>query len=441
MKSVSLKGVSKRYRIYRKHRDILTKALSFGRVDRGQDFWALKDINLEVERGTTLGVLGRNGAGKSTLLQVASGILQPTSGSVQVVGRPVLLQIGAGINLEYSGRENVMLNGLILGIERKKILQKFDEIEAFADLGEFMDQPVKTYSSGMRARLGFAIAVNVEPDVLIVDETLSVGDAVFKHMGLQKMRELRDSGTTILFVSHSPGMVKNFCTEAALIHKGELLGHGETAEIVDRYQALLSSIEAKNGSGKQGEGQTDYDIGELDEEADEDQFVSKPTPGRQTPSLRHGTGEARVSSVEVLDEQGDPTVARPLNSNVTVRVNVEYFQNVESSVVNIVLRNKGGLDIFSTNTNREKSKIGRRREGEKAVVDFMFPVPLQHGAYSVSASVANQNSRRVYMDWLDVAAVFKVERPEGTGAVKGLIHIPTEVRIHDLDQKQRSKSA
>lgn len=440
MPAVSLKGVSKQYRIYPSQRDRLVEAASFGKIKRGHDFWALKNINLEVERGTTLGVLGRNGAGKSTLLQVVSGVLQPTTGSVQVNGRPVLLQIGAGINTEYTGRENVVLNGLILGIEHKKIMEKFDEIEAFADLGEFMDQPVKTYSSGMRARLGFAIAINVEPDVLIVDETLSVGDAVFKHMGLQKMRELRDTGTTILFVSHSPGMVKNFCTEAALIHKGELLGHGDTAEITDRYQALLSSVEAEK-AGSKTSGIRTYDIGELDEEAEETELEDSASSNGRTPSLRHGTGEAKVSSVEVLDELGQPIQATEFDSTVTVRVHLEYFEDVEGSIVSIVLRNKGGLDVFSTNTNREKVKIGEKRVGDKITTDFTFPVPLKHGSYSVSAAVSHLRSKKVYMDWVDVAAVFKVERPQGSGIVKGLFHVPTEVLVHGPERKRQSKSA
>src|SRR3712207_6744186 len=190
MPAVSVKGVSKKYRIFPSGRARLKEALSLGRKRYSHDFWALQDIDLEVEPGTTLGILGRNGAGKSTLLNIIAGIRPPTSGTVEVNGRLVALSgLGAGFNMEFTGRENIMLNGLILGIEREELLERFDDIAAFADIGEFIDQPIKTYSSGMRSRLGFAVAINVEPDVLILDETLAAGDAVSKEAALQKDRK------------------------------------------------------------------------------------------------------------------------------------------------------------------------------------------------------------------------------------------------------------
>jgi ABC-type polysaccharide/polyol phosphate transport system ATPase subunit/acylphosphatase len=199
-----------------------------------------------------VGILGRNGAGKSTLLDIIAGIRQPTTGTVKVNGRLIALAgMGAGFNKEFTGRENVMLNGLILGMERREILKRFEDIAALADIGDFMDQQLKTYSSGMRSRLGFAVAANVEPDVLILDETLAVGDAVYKQTALRKMYELRDSGTTILFVSHSAKMVKEFCTQAILLHEGRLLEFGEVTQVIDRYQNLVSS--AKTQGNRQSE--------------------------------------------------------------------------------------------------------------------------------------------------------------------------------------------
>ena len=225
--AVSLKGIGKKYRISPSRSSRLKEALSFGKVKRSHDFWALQDIDLEVKPGTTLGILGRNGAGKSTLLRIISGVLQPTTGTVEVNGRlTAIFGLGSGFNPEFTGRENAMLNGLILGIDHQEMLERFDEIAAFAEIGEFMDQPVRTYSSGMRSRLGFAVAVNVDPDILVLDEALSAGDAAFKKKALQRMYDLRDSGTTILFVSHSMGMVKKFCTDAVLLHKGRLVTSG-----------------------------------------------------------------------------------------------------------------------------------------------------------------------------------------------------------------------
>ncbi len=447
MPAVTLKGVSKKYRIYPRHRDRMKELLSFGKARHGHDFWALKDIDLEIEPGSAVGILGRNGAGKSTLLKIVSGVLQPSSGTVEINGRlAALLQLGAGFNPEFTGRENVMLNGLILGIERREMLDRFDEIAAFADIGEFMEQPVKTYSSGMRARLGFAVSVNVEPDILIVDETLSVGDAVFRHMGLQRMRELRDSGTTIFFVSHSTGMVKNFCKEAALLHQGSMIAYGDTAEVADRYQALLSSVEAKRGGIIASSEQTpEYD---MDDEAYDDEaaagspsFKSDPTLERRSSGFRHGTGEARIASVELLDETGAPTEEVIQDSTITVRTHIEYKEKLQGSVVGITLRNRAGLDVFSTNTQLEKTKVGNTDKDDQRVVDFSFQVPLQDGPYSVSASVSHLRNRDLYMDWVDVAAVFRVERPQTRGAVKGLVYIPATIKIHAPDRKRQSKSA
>ena len=436
--AVHLEGVSKRYRIYRRQRDRLKEALTLGRVKRGHDFWALQDIDLKVERGTTLGILGRNGAGKSTLLQVISGVLQPTGGTVRVEGQIVFLQLGAGFNPKFTGRENVMLNGLILGIEREKVLERFEEIEAFADIGEFMDQPVKTYSSGMRARLGFAVAINVEPDILIVDETLSVGDAVFRHMGLQKMRELRDRGTTILFVSHSVGMVKNFCTEAALLHKGRLLAHGDTSETLDRYQALISRSQAQQRFDLPNPDQApNYNIDE-DGGSLSPSFKENPELDRRVSGFRHGTGEARISNVELLDRTGSPVNMVNPDSTLTVRVHLEYMEAVNNSALNITLRNKSGLDVFSTSTALENARLGKRAAGERVIVDFTLPVPLQHGPYSVTAALNYPHNRNLYMDWLDVAAAFNISRPSDRSNIPGLVHIPTKVEIHSPDREQNT---
>lgn len=444
MSAVSLRGVSKVYRLFPRQRDRLKEAASLGRLQRGHDFWALKDVNLEIEKGTTLGILGRNGAGKSTLLKIVSGVLQPSHGVREIDGRLVaLLQLGAGFNPEFSGRENVLLNGLILGIERKEMMRRFDDIEEFAGIGEFIEQPVKTYSSGMKARLGFAVAVNVDPDILIVDETLSVGDAIFKQMGLQKMRDLRDRGTTILFVSHSAGMIRNFCSEAALLHQGALLGHGSTSDILDRYQALLSSAEAQRNAGEQA---VEYDVEQEEREEEglngpeKPSFKEDPELERRPAGLRHGTGEARIAGVEVLDGTGDTADEVDPSSTVTIRVHLEYLEDVDPNVLTVALRNKAGLEVYSTDTGAERIRIGRRRKGERITVDFNVSVMLQHGDYSVTASVSPQKQRLLYLDWIDVAAVFKVSRPSDRGPIRGLVHLPTQVEIHDSSRKSGTQS-
>jgi ABC-2 type transport system ATP-binding protein len=343
MPAVSVKGVSKRYRIFRSRRDRLKEALSFGRRKYGRDFWALQDIDLEVEPGTTLGIIGRNGAGKSTLLSIIAGIRQPTTGMVEVNGRLVALSgLGAGFNPEFTGRENIMLNGLILGIERREMLERFDDIAAFADIGEFMDQPIKTYSSGMRSRLGFAVAINVEPDVLILDETLAAGDAVTREAALQKMYELRDSGTTILLVSHGMSTIEGFCTEAILLHEGRLMAEGETTEVIEHYQALASNIKQSKKLREAGDEQ------ELDEllafkggrAAEKPAFGEVSDFEERLAPLRSGTGEAIIRGVEVLDERHRPAQAVPFGSTVTVRVYLEYLEAVKESELIISLHEK-----------------------------------------------------------------------------------------------------
>lgn len=438
MAVISLRGIGKRYRIFPSRRDHLKEILSFGRIKRSHDFWALEDVNLDVEPGTTLGILGRNGAGKSTLLKIISGVLQPTTGTVGVSGRLVpLLGVGAGFNPEFTGRDNVILNGLLLGMERKEVMERFDEIEAFADIGEFMDQPVKTYSSGMRSRLGFAVAVNVQPDILVVDETLSVGDAVFKQMGLQRMRELRDSGTTILFVSHSLGMVRNFCSEAILLHKGKMIASGEAGETLDRYEALVARIRAKKDARPtDADRRLEYVIEHEDEESADGSGTRAPGEHRalaNRSSRAAGAEEARILEVELLDESGAPTEKVPLGSAVTVRVRVEYLEDADGGAVGITFRNDTGLEVFSTDTNLEGVEIGRRRKGEHIEARFSLDVPLQPGAYGITAAVAHPQNSKTHTDRVD-AATFKVERSQGRGAVGGLVHIPTTVEIHGPDR-------
>lgn len=418
MPVVSLEAVSKKYRTLSSRRSQLKQALSFGKGKADGGFWALRDINLEVERGTTLGILGRNGAGKSTLLKLISGVLQPTSGTVRVNGRMVaLLQLGAGFNNEFTGRENVMLNGLILGIERKEMLERFDEIAAFAEIDEFMDQPIKTYSGGMRSRLGFAVAVNVRPDILIVDEALSAGDAVFKAKGIQRMRELQESGVTVLFVSHSTAQVKDFCTEAALLHKGELLSHGDLDQVIDHYETLLSNATEQRN----------------DQLGPDQPPVFKVNPALDKRGLSLGAEDASIQNVELLDDLGGQVDAVTPESNLTVRVHVQYMKPVDDSVVHIILRNEVGLDVFSTSTALEDTPIGERRAGERVIVDFAFQVPLRHGRYSVAAAVSHPGSKDLPLDWI-IATVFKVSRSSERGRFPGLVHLPTQINVLEPDR-------
>ncbi|WP_119066001.1 ABC transporter ATP-binding protein [Rubrobacter indicoceani] len=416
---VSLKEISKVFKIYDSGRDRLLDALPFGGSERGRNFYALRDVSLDIEPGTTMGFLGRNGAGKSTLLRVISGNLQPTRGKVRIVGQPIFLQMGAGFNPDYTGRENVMLNGLILGLERKKILQRFDEIAAFADIGDFIDQPVRTYSSGMRARLGFAVAVNVEPDILIVDEALSVGDAVFKQMGIQRMNELRDSGSTILFVSHGISTVRSFCDRAALLHDGRLLSVGETADVADEYQALVAKLSAQNPN-------LSNDLEDVPDEEDDAVAASAPiAPG----GMRRGSGEVRVRSVETMSGDGSPLgVLRPGDA-MKIRLTLSAKQEVGPLLCGITLRNRTGLEVFSTDTRREGLKL-EVEAGEEAVVDFTLELPLQPGNYGIVSFVSGEHDRKQFFDWIGVSGTFEITKVERSDETPGLVRLPVHVESH-----------
>ncbi len=430
--SISVRGVSKTYRIYPTERDRLKEALSFTRKKYGHDFWALKDVNLEVEPGTTLGILGRNGAGKSTLLNIISGIVQPTSGAVDVNGRLIAVSsVGnLGFNPEYTGRENILLNGLILGIERREIMDHFDDIADFAEIGEFMDQPIKHYSTGMRSRLGFAVAVNVNPDILILDETLAAGDAAYKQAALDKMYELRNSGTTTLFVSHSMDMVEDFCNEAVLLHEGRVMATGETDEIIGEYQALTARVraqkrqqraEAKQSqaqamspeeNGKPLEGPSHYpalvsgvrthnsrqqeNVGEpseevvgLDEQSASEHPIFKEDPDfeRRVARRRIGTGEARVRGLDLLDESLSPVDAVAAGSTVTARVYLEYLEAVKDCDLVIALHDFATL---------KQTEVQAKSQFYGPNLGYVFGL---YEAYKEDPESFDEETRRFFETW------------------------------------------
>src|SRR2546429_7040736 len=238
--ALRVEGVSKQYRIYRRPGDRLTESLTRGRLKRHREFWALRGVSFEVERGTTTGLVGPNGCGKSTLLQIIAGTLEPTHGDVSHEGRiAALLELGAGFDPEFTGVENVYMNASLLGLSRRETDALFPAIERFAEIGPFLYQPVKTYSSGMYVRLAFAIAASVEPDILIIDEALAVGDAVFQHRCLRRISELHERGATVLFVSHDPAAVRALCSRAILLNQGRVIADGAPANVLNHYQEIV----------------------------------------------------------------------------------------------------------------------------------------------------------------------------------------------------------
>lgn len=241
MHAIKLEGISKKYNIYDRPADRLKEILCGNKRAYHREFWALKDINLRLERGSSTALLGPNGSGKSTLLQIVASVLMPTNGTLSVNGRvTAILELGSGFQPDYTGRENVLMNGMILGIPEKEIVQRMDAIAEFAELGDFFDQPIKTYSSGMVIRLAFASMINVDPDILLVDEAMAVGDRRFQLKCLGKIRELRKNGTTLVFVTHESGMVHRYCEDAVLLNGGQIVNFGPSDVVVPQYEELMS---------------------------------------------------------------------------------------------------------------------------------------------------------------------------------------------------------
>lgn len=387
-------NVSKLFRLYDRPSDRLRELLPFGRKHH-TDFWALRNVSFTVDPGEILGIVGPNGSGKSTLLQIAAGILQPTSGRVSVEGRvAALLELGAGFNPEFSGRENVYLNGEIMGLSRLETERAFPAIEAFAEIGDFIDRPVKEYSSGMYVRLAFATAIHVEPDVLIVDEALAVGDAIFANRCLQKLEELKTRKVTILFVSHDLGLVKRLCHRAILMMKGEILCHGAPSEVVNRYVALVHDRNAISA-----------------EKSD------------LTGNYRHGDRASTIERIRVVDSAGREISAVPAGEDISVEVTARFHRPVANPMIGILIRNRLGVEVFGTNTKIERVDLGSFHPGDVITTQFGFRCFLTRQDYTLT--VATQYESGASQDWLDDALQFTVVDERDTA---GIASFRTDVR-------------
>jgi lipopolysaccharide transport system ATP-binding protein len=421
--AAEFQGVSKSYAIYESPGDRLKELVCLNRIKRHRDFWALRDVSFEVERGQTFCIVGENGSGKSTLLQMVAGILAPSSGSVAVNGRvSALLELGAGFNPEFSGRDNVYLNGSILGLSKKQIDGRYREIEDFAEIGEFINRPVKTYSSGMVVRLAFAVAINVDPEILLVDEALSVGDVYFRQRCMRKVHELRARGVTILFVSHAASDVKAIGDRVMWLEHGRLIDIGEPDRVIGKY--LASMVEK------------DSEYLKLKSTTREKRISSGPSRAPEVvetiPNIdaRHGDGRAEVIGIAVLDEQGRTTGLLMPCSRYVVRISVRAKEDLPMPIVGFMLRNQLGMDFAGTNTAREGYELPPMQPGDVATVDFHIDVPeLYPASFSFSPAIAD-GTLMAYRtcDWIDNAIVLQMGR--GEGQIYGYLRLPCRVEVN-----------
>jgi len=400
--ALRLERVSKQYRIYQHPGDRLKESLTRGRWRWHREFWALRDVSFEVEAGTTIGLVGPNGSGKSTLLQIITGTLEPTHGSVWFEGRiAALLELGAGFNPEFTGIENVFMNAALMGFARKQTEELLPEIRRFAEIGDFIDQPVKTYSSGMYVRLAFATAVATKPQILIIDEALSVGDAVFQHRCVQRIKQMQENGTTILFVSHDLSAVKALCSRAILLNNGRVEAEGKPSDVLNRYLGLIMEREeayAAEPAASGREGSVETISG----------FAS--ALARKSPSLRytyrHGDRSAEVLNAEVLNISRQRPDLVETGESLVARMRVRFHRDIVNPVFGFLIRNRHGISAYGINTRELGLRFGTVNGGEIMEVSFPFDCWLGPDDYSITFAVHSEDL--ISYDWLDGVIFFRV---------------------------------
>ncbi len=422
MNAVEFQGVSKSYSIYDSPGDRLKELLSLNRLKCHKDFWALHDVSFETRRGETFCLIGENGSGKSTLLQMVAGILQPTRGSLTVNGRvSALLELGAGFNPEFTGHDNVYLNGSILGLSTRQIDQRYKDIEDFAEIGDFINQPVKTYSSGMVVRLAFAVAINVDPEILLVDEALAVGVIYFRQRCMRKVHELRARGITILFVSHAIADVKAIGDRALWLEQGRMREIGETDRVVAKY---LAAMVEKDSAYLMLRGSP--------ERARTGPPVEAPEVVEHIPNIdhRYGDGRAEVLGIAVLDAQGDPVHLLEPSQRITVRISVRARAGISQPIVGFMMRNHLGIDFSGTNTAREGYDLPTMMPDDVYTVDFHLEMPeLYPASFSFSPAIADGTLLGYQMcDWIDNAIALQMGH--SPGEIYGFLRLPCRVEVN-----------
>ena len=402
---VSVYGVSKAYRLYNHQSDRLKKIfLAPFRVKVGIEFWALQDVSCEINRGETLGIIGKNGSGKSTLLQIIAGILRPTEGTIACQGRiTALLELAAGFSPEFTGRENVFLNGAILGIPEKEMKQRFEQIVEFAQIGDFIDQPVKLYSSGMYLRLAFAIATSVDPDVLIVDEALAVGDVGFIARCMQRMKQLKEDGTTVLLVSHDIQAVRTLCDRVLWLHEGRVKGEGDTLEVTSQYVQFLFDNQASQRESLFTKKQ------EVPEETNrlENQNSSFFSINSIPDLVRWGSGEIQIEGFRISNLTGSKVF--DLGDRVSLEIQIHATVDIQSTSIGVGfgLQNSKGLHIMSVTTIEEGIQIGPLQAGAKLRFAFEWDNIIAPGDYTLVLNAEDRSSGAPkYFDYIENVFVF-----------------------------------
>ena len=405
--AIEIRDLVKVYKLYDRARDRVKDAFGLSRHKAQKRHYALNGVNLCIRKGETVGIIGTNGSGKSTILKIITGVLSPTSGQVKVDGRiSALLELGAGFNQEYNGIENVYLNGTMMGFTDREIDAKLPDILEFADIGDYVNQPVKTYSSGMFVRLAFAVAINIEPEILIVDEALSVGDVFFPAKCYHKFEEFKKMGKTIVFVSHDLSVISKYCDRVFLLNKGTLLGEGSPKEMIDAYKRVLVGQYELPEENPGEEGQAALEEG-------------APKAGEAVnPDVQeYGTGQARILEYYLTDERGVRALAILKGSEFTLHMRVRFQAHVPAPIFAFSFKDALGTEITGTNTMIEKSFLESGEPGQVKDIAFTQKMSLQGGEYLLSLGVTGYEGDRfqVYHRLYDVLDVTVVSDKDTVG--------------------------
>jgi lipopolysaccharide transport system ATP-binding protein len=401
---ISVQNLGKKYKRYANKSDRIIEWLSAGKKQLHEPIWVLKGLNFSVKQGESLGIIGQNGAGKSTLLKIITGSTLPTEGSININGRiAALLELGMGFHADFSGRQNAITACQIMGISLEEIHQILPTIEEFSELGEYINQPLRIYSSGMQMRLAFSVATAIRPEILIVDEALSVGDTYFQHKSMSRIRQFREQGTTLLFVSHDPGAVKSLCDRAILLDQGLIVKDAAPDTVFDYYNAMIAKK------------QKDEEIKQIENE-------------QGKINTRSGNKKAEIISVEMLDHAEKSCRAFLVNDDAVIRIKIRYNEPIHDATLGIMIRDRLGNDIFGTNTHNQNFSLPERT-GE-ACIDFSLQLNLGVGNYSITiASHTYRTHLEDNHDWWDQAVVFQII-PNNEPAFVGVVSLPVKLAFH-----------
>lgn len=421
-KAITVDQVTKIYRLYEKPIDRLKETLSLTHKNYHRDFYALNGISFEVDKGETVGIIGTNGSGKSTILKIITGVLTPTTGNVHVNGViSALLELGAGFNMDYTGIENIYMNGTMMGFSRKEMDEKLSDILEFADIGDFVYQPVKTYSSGMFVRLAFALAINVEPEILIVDEALSVGDVFFQAKCYRRMEEIRKKGTTILMVTHDMGAIIKYCDRVVILNKGSFVAQGEPGKMVDLYKKILANqmdVLGEELEALRADAISDFSgDSAVSEKSGDHNGLMKEKLTINPQKTEYGDKRAEIVDFGLLDEKGSVTNLLLKGEYFTIKERVHFNKELEAPIFTYTIKDKRGADLTGTNTMYESSDVKSVKKGDEYEVSFTQKMTLQGGEYLLSMSCTGfENGEHVvYHRLYDIANITVISNKNTVG--------------------------